>query len=243
MCALLAVSMPTFAGGLYLGVGAAAAFYDVDYQKAVDSTNPANTSPNAGRVFYASDTADAGTWDAGLLLGYRLGDALFLDVEADVVTHRGTASGRMAGAGPSPGNDRLGEVWPEDWSIAKERTYGLTLRGGAQIRTLQADVYVFVGRRWQDADFRTAYTGCLNAAGCPPGELYSGEEQHDDAFDATVFGAGLEKAFGSLALRGELRYSRGESDRVVPFDDVAVLVPVDLSSRELGVGFALIWRP
>lgn len=119
--------------GLYLGVAASAAFYDVDYSKAVDSRHPANMSANAGRIFYASDSADDTTWDAGLLLGYRFGlGPLHLDIEGDFVTHSGEASARLPGAGASPGRNQLGEVWPEDWTLAKDRSYGITARlGGA----------------------------------------------------------------------------------------------------------------
>ena len=118
--------------GLYVGVVASAAFYDVDYRKGVDSRDPNNTSANAGRILFSSNSADQTTWDAGVLVGVRLGRSPFLDIEADLVTHRGTASGRLPGEGPSPGNDQLGEVWPEDWSQAKDRSYGLTLRVGVE---------------------------------------------------------------------------------------------------------------
>ena len=158
-------------GGLYLGVATSAAFYDVDYSKAVDSRDPDNRSVNAGRILSAKASADATTWDAGVLIGYRLGDSAFLDIEADLVTHRGEAAGRMAGAGSSPDRNQLGEVWPEDWSLAKERSYGLTLRLGAAVPAVDADIYVFGGVRRLDADFRTAYTGCLSPDGCAAGEL------------------------------------------------------------------------
>ena len=67
--------------------------------------------------------------------------------------------------------------------------------------------------------------------GCAPGELTSGEEQHDESFNARAFGAGLEKAFGGAAIRGEFRYTdHGSSTRTVPFTDVAVTVPVELAT-------------
>lgn len=157
--------------GFYLGVTASAAFYDVDYRKGVDSRHAGNMSANAGRVVFSSDSADQTTWDAAVLVGYRLGQSPFLDVEADLVTHRGTASGRLPGAGASPGNDQLGDVWPEDWSLAKDRSYGVTLRVGAEAAGLGADLYVLGGLRRLDADFRTAYTGCLLVDGCPPGQF------------------------------------------------------------------------
>ena len=230
--------------GFYLGVTASAAFYDVDYRKGVDSRHAGNMSANAGRVVFSSDSADQTTWDAAVLVGYRLGQSPFLDVEADLVTHRGTASGRLPGAGASPGNDQLGDVWPEDWSLAKDRSYGVTLRVGAEAAGLGADLYVLGGLRRLDADFRTAYTGCLLVDGCPPGQFTAGREQHDEEYDAWVVGAGFEKTLGSIAIRGEIRYAdHGSSERTVPFDEVAVTVPVELAAGEVGLGLGLIWRP
>lgn len=230
--------------GLYVGVIASAAFYDVDYRKGVDNRHAGNMSANAGRIVFSSDSADQTTWDVGVLVGYRLGRSTFLDVEADLVTHRGEASGRLPGAGASPGNNQLGDVWPEDWSMAKDRSYGVTLRLGVETPGLGADLYVLGGLRRLDADFHTAYTGCLSAAGCGPGEFTSEREQHDEDYDAWVVGAGFEKALGSIALRGEVRYAdHGSSERTVPFNEVAVTVPVELAAGEVGLGLGLIWRP
>lgn len=230
--------------GLYVGVIASAAFYDVDYRKGVDSRHAGNMSANAGRIVYSSGSADQTTWDAGALVGYRFGESTFLDIEADLVTHRGTASGRLPGAGASPGNNQLGDVWPEDWSVAKDRSYGVTLRLGVETPGLGADIYVLGGMRRLDADFRTAYTGCLLADACGPGEFTTGREQHDEEYDAWVAGAGFEKTLGSIAIRGEVRYAdHGSSERTVPFDEVAVTVPVELASGEVGFGLGLIWRP
>ena len=230
--------------GLYVGVTASAAFYDVDYRKGVDNRHAGNMSANAGRILFSSDSADQTTWDAGVLVGYRLGRSPFLDIEADLVTHRGTASGRLPGEGPSAGNNQLGEVWPEDWSQAKDQSYGLTLRVGTEAAGLGADLYVLGGLRRLNADFRTGYTGCLLADGCGPGELTTGREQHDEDYDAWVVGAGFEKMLGSIAIRGEIRYAdHGNSERIVPFDEVAITVPVELAAGEVGFGLGLIWRP
>ena len=69
-------------------------------------------------------------------------------------------------------------------------------------------------------------------------------EQHDEEYDAWVVGAGLEKKLGSIATRGELRYADHDSStRTVPFDDVAVTVPMELTSGGIGLGVGLIWRP
>ena len=231
--------------GLYLGLATSAAFYDVDYGKSVDSRHPDNVSANAGRIFSASDSADDTTWDAGLLLGYRLGlGPLHLDIEGDVVTHSGEASGRHRGAGASPGRNQLGEAWPESWSLAKDRSYGITARLGAPVPMFGADVSAFVGIRRLDATFRTSYTGCLLVTACLSDEFTDGRERHDEKYDARIAGVALERSLGPVALRGELRYTdHGSSKRTVRFDDVAVTVPVDLESGELGLGVSLIWRP
>ena len=100
------------------------------------------------------------------------------------------------------------------------------------------------GLRRLETDFRTAYTGCLLAVGCGPGELTRGREQHDENYDAWVVGAGFEKVLGRIAIRGEIRYAdHGSSERTVPFDEVAVTVPVELAAGEVGLGLGLIWRP
>lgn len=54
----LGATLSVAADGLYLGVSASAAFYDVDYSKAADSRHADNVSANAGRIFSASDSAD-----------------------------------------------------------------------------------------------------------------------------------------------------------------------------------------
>ena len=231
--------------GLYLGIAGSAAFYDVDYHKGVDSRHPGNLSPNAGTVIFASDSADDTTWDAGLLLGYRIGlGPLDLDIEGDIVTHSGEASGRLPGAGSSPGRNQVGEVWPENWSLAKDRSYGITARLGAPLPMFGADISAFVGVRRLDATFRTSYTGCLLVGGCSPEEFVDGRERHDEEYDAWVAGVAVEKSLGPIGIRGELRYTdHGSSKRTVAFDEVAVTVPVDLESGEIGVGVSLVWRP
>ena len=231
-------------GGPYIGVGMSLSSYDVDYSKAVDSSSPANVTASAGRIVRAAAAADSATWDVGLLAGYRLPlGILYLDVEADVVMHRGSASGYLAGAGTSPGRNQLGEVWPEDWSLTKERSLGATARLGMEVAVFGASVYALVGLRRLDAGFETAYTGCLSPMGCPPGEPTSGEEQHDESFNARTIGVGVEKALGSAAVRGEVRHTdHGSSTRTVPFTEVAVTVPVELATSEFGVGVSLTWR-
>ena len=62
--------------------------------------------------------------------------------------------------------------------------------------------------------------------------------EHDEEYDAWVVGAGLEKKLGSIAIRGELRYADHDSStRTVPFDDVAVTVPMNSHRVES------VWEP
>lgn len=231
--------------GLYLGVVTAAALYNVDYQKGVDSTSPANMSANAGRILFSSASADDVTWDAGPVVGYRFGSgAAYLEIEADLVNYTGSASGRLPGAGSSAGRNQLGEVWPEDWSLAKERSFGLTARLGSAMPAVGGSIYGFAGLRRLDAEFATSYVGCLSVAGCTSGQLTLGQETHDEEFDAWVAGVGIEKTLGNIGVRAEVRYTdHGDSSRTVPFESVAVVVPVTLSTSELGLGLGLIWRP
>ena len=166
----------------------------------------------------------------GLQAGVR---ALHLDLEGDWVSHSGTASGRLPGAGSSPERNQLGDAWPEDWSLAKDRSYGITARlGTGFFAPLGASIYVFGGIRRLEADFRTSYTGCLLLTACLPDEFTNGRERHDEEYDAWIAG------------RGELRYTdHGSSKRTVRFEEVAVIVPVELESGEIGVGVSVVWRP
>ena len=193
-------------------------------------------------AFAAATTAA----DEGLYLGLAT-SAAFYDVDYGKSVdsrHPGEASGRHRGAGASPGRNQLGEAWPESWSLAKDRSYGITARLGAPVPMFGADVSAFVGIRRLDATFRTSYTGCLLVTACSSDEFTDGRERHDEKYDARIAGVALERSLGPVALRGELRYTdHGSSKRTVRFDDVAVTVPVDLESGELGLGVSLIWRP
>ena len=245
-CALaVLVSVAAHAdGGPYMGVSASASSYDVNYSKAVDNTAPGNISASAGQIVRASAAADSATWDTGLLAGYRLPlGVLYLDVEGDVVLHQGSVSAVLAGQGTSPGRNQLGEVWPEDWSLTKKRSFGATVRLGMETPMPGVSAYALFGLRSLDADFETAYTGCLSPMGCAPGELTSAEEQHDESFNARSIGVGLEMAMGTAAVRGEIRHTdHGSSTRTVPFTEVAVIVPVELATSEFGAGVSLVWR-
>ncbi len=241
---LVVCAVPAHAddGGFYVGVDASLALYEADYLKAVDSRDPANASANAGRILFSAGAADSATMDAGPVVGFRLAlpaNPLYFEIEGDLVTHRGDSSGNLAGTGRE-----LGDVWPESWSLAKDRSYGVTARVGVDLPGLGASIFAFGGVRRVDATFKTSYSGCLLVDACDSSQITHGQEQHDEEFDAWVAGVGLEKSFASLSLRGQLRYvDHGTSERVVRFDQVAVTVPVTLETREIGVGVGLLWRP
>ncbi|MCY4121393.1 MAG: hypothetical protein OXG72_10790, partial [Acidobacteria bacterium] len=124
----------TAADGLFVGVTVVGAKYSTDYDKTVDNTLANNTSMLfAGQRLHSKDSTNGITYDAGVLLGYRgsLG-ILQYGVEVDWMTHQGTISGKLEGAGSSPLRNQIGENWPEDWELAKDKSYGITLRiGGA----------------------------------------------------------------------------------------------------------------
>ena len=134
--------------GAYIGVRASGNAYDVDYSKAVDNTSPVHIGTHAGRVFRSAAATDGATWDAGLSAGYRLPfDAFYVDLEADAVLHRRSVSSRLAGRGTSPGRDQLGELWPENWSLEKSRSFGITARLGTDLPTFGVSVHVLAGVR------------------------------------------------------------------------------------------------
>jgi len=196
-------------------------------------------------ILFANDSAGATTWDAGLLVGYRLGGGVLnLDLEIDVVTHGGEAASRLAGAGASPGNNQLGEVWPENWSVTKDRSYGLTVRLGVPVTPFGAEAFAFAGARRLDAEYRTSYTGCPIVGGCRADQLLSNAERHEQRFDAFTAGLGVEQEVAGIVLRAELRYTDyGKTNHITPFEDLFVTVPWELESGETGVGLSVLWRP
>ena len=123
-------------GGPYVGVTGMAERLGVFYEKTVDNTDPRNTSPSRGQVHRAEDTAASAAYGAGFLAGYRLplgAGGAYLSPEADLSLHGGAVRGHLEGAGFSEGRNQLGESWPEDWSFEARRSYGLTVRLGADI--------------------------------------------------------------------------------------------------------------
>ncbi len=129
----------------------------------------------------------------------------------------------------------------------KDRSYGLTVRLSTGIPILGwgsgMSVYALVGLRRFKTGFRTDYTVCLNPEPCTAvDEFTSGTDRFDENFTGWVTGGGLEKRVGSVAIRGELRFTDfGSAGRVIPFDDVGVKVPLSLDPSGVGLRAALLW--
>ena len=232
-------------GGLYAGVTGMAARPRVYYEKTVDNTHPGNVSRSRGRVYRADDTAAGAAYGAGLLAGYRVplgAGGVFLSPEADVAFHGGAVRGRFEGAGFSEGRNQLGEAWPEDWSLEAKRSYGLTLRLGAGVGS-DASVYGLAGLRRLEATFSADFTGCFDFTLCAADEFVSGTDVHDEAFTGWTAGAGVERRLGSTSIRGEVRYTDpGSSERVVPYDELAITVPLRLEADGIGALVSVIWH-
>ena len=231
-------------GGLYVGGAGMAERPEVYYEKTVDNTDPRNVSPSRGRLYRADATAAGTAYGIGFLTGYRLSlgaGGAYLSPEVDVAIGGDAVQGRFEGAGFSDGRNQLGESWPEDWSLEAKRRYGLTVRLGAGIAS-GVSLYGLAGLRFLEAEFRADYTGCFDFTSCAPGEFVSGTDVHDQDFAGWTAGAGLEKRLGRTSIRGELRYTGlGRSHRIVPYDDLAITVPLVLEADGIGALMSLLW--
>ena len=235
-------------GGPYVGVTGVTERLAVSYEKTVDNTDPRNTSRSRGQVYRADDTAAGAAYGAGFLAGYRLplgAGGTYLSPEADLSFHGGAVRGYFEGAGSSVGRNQLGESWPEDWSFEERRSYGLTVRMGADIAGSETEsalsVYVVAGLRRLHARLDLDYAGCFTATLCAADELVPVTESHDENFTGWTAGAGLEKRLGNTAVRGEVRYTDyGSAKRVVPYDDLGITVPLVLDASGASVRVSLI---
>lgn len=243
--AALIGSMALAEDGIYVGVSVLGALYDATYDKTVDNTLANNASMLfAGQRLHAEDSEDRVTYDAGVLVGYRgsLG-VLFYGIEGDWTTHQGTVSGHLEGVGTTPLRNQVGENWPEDWELAKNKSYGLTLRVGGEVPLIDTTAYVLVGIRRVQADFSKSYFGCLlTGTLCEPSQFQTGSEFFDENFNALSVGAGIEQPLANFVVRAELRYvGHGSADQLVLFDDLGVSVPTRLEASEIGLGVGLLW--
>ena len=242
--------VPAKGGDIYIGASASADRLNVLYEKVVDNTDPRNFSLNQGQRFRDEAAATKLAYNYGFLAGYKVPlsvTGLYVALEGEMLRHGGVAVGRLAGAGTSAGRNQLGEIWPEDWNLEKESSYGLTARVGAGIPFFGTwfgpSVYGLVGVRRLTAAFGSEYTGCVTAIACTePPEFVSGSDSFSESFSGWTVGGGLEKKLGSLAVRGELRFTDySKARRVIPFDDLFVSVPLELEPDSVSFGVTLLW--
>ncbi len=233
-------------GGFYVGVPVAVERLDVRYDKAVDNTDPRNMSLSRGQVYRADASATAATGSVGFAAGYSVPfgtSGLFLSGEADVADAPGTVRGRLEGAGFSAERTQLGENWPEDWTFETRRSYGFTLRLGARVPPGSGlSLYGLAGVRRLDARFGVDYVGCFSFSLCTAEQLVPGADSYDESFTGWTAGAGVERRLGGAALRGELQYTGyGSTERVIPYDDLAIQVPIALKASGVRFQMSLLW--
>ena len=72
---------------------------------------------------------------------------------------------------------------------------------------------------------------------------FRGADSYDESFTGWTAGAGPEQPLGGDAsLRGELHYSGyGRTDRVTPYDDLAIQVPIALKASGVRFQVSLLW--
>lgn len=243
-------AVPGKGGDIYIGASAAADRLNVLYQKIVDNTDPRNFSLNQGQRLRDEASASEVAYSYGFVAGYKLPlsvTGLYVALEGEMLRHGGVAPGRLAGSGPSAGRNQLGEVWPEQWTFGKDSSYGLTARAGAGIPFIGTwvgpSVYGLFGMRRLKGSFGSRYTGCPTETPCTePDQFVSGSDSFSESFNGWTVGGGVEKKLGSLAVRGELRFTEySKTGRVIPFDDLFVSVPLELEPDSISFGITLLW--
>lgn len=232
--------------GFYVGVGGVAERFAASYDKTVVNRLP---SPRAGQVHRDGGSGDDWAFGAGVFLGYRvgLGETLYLRAEVDAQLQRPSVASRLAGVGESPGRNQPGESWPDDWTMTKDRSLGLTFKlGGRPPLPLLPDtsLYLLAGVRRVETDFRLDFHGCLLATDCSGAAFESGTLTVQRKLAAWTAGVGLDRAIGdNLAIQGELRYVGYLPDDWLSFGlRNGVTVPVELSGNEVAAGVNLVWK-
>lgn len=235
--------------GFHLGLTLPAARLEATMQKTVDNTAP-NTlvpAPRGGQVFRDEASGHGFAYGIGVTGGYRLplsGGSWFLEGDVGVEWHGGATEAQFAGVGTSADRRQLGESWPDQWSFAKNRSYGATLRlGGSpgEPGSSGVGVYLLAGVRFTGVQFTNHYTGCFSAEPCAPSGYGSGTEDRD--FDFTVWraGIGLERPLGDkVVIRAEADYAMyAREEWVTPFDDVVVTVLSGMDANEVGLSLGV----
>ena len=234
-------------GSFYIGASAGVEHVSMEHAKTVDNTGLPASYLESGHIHYTSDSAGETGFSGGLLAGYRLNldpsDTLYLGVEIDGQFHGGTTSGMLPGDGESEGRNQYGEAWPDDWSVERKNSYGVTLMFGASPPFLVsllgpgAGFYALGGARLVDAELNVDYNGCptVDAICTSPEEFISGTNSYDETFYAWTAGGGLEKMIGDkIGIRAEVRYTQYLKEDRETFSESEVKVPISLDGSETG---------
>lgn len=240
----------TALSGFHLGLKLPAGRFGATMNKSVDNTDP-NTlvpDPRRGMVFSDMVSGDGFAYGLGASAGYRLplsGGSWFLEGDVGAQWQWGETEARFAGVGVSPERRQLGESWPDRWTLAKDLSYGATLRLGGRAGGSASDgvaVYLLGGVRFAAARFTNHYTGCFSTEPCQPSGFESGMETLDLDFTVWNAGVGLEKPLGErAAIRAEAGYAMySREEWVTPFDDVVVTVTSDMKASEPGLSLSLV---
>lgn len=233
-------------GSFYIGASAGVERTSIEHSKTVDSRELPANNLQSGNIYSTSDSASGTNLGGGIFAGYRLNldpsGTFYLGVEIDGQFHGGTTSGTLPGEGQSQGRNQYGEAWPDEWSLERKNSYGVTLMFGTSPPSLVsllgpgAGIYVLGGARRVDAELNVDFNGCLIGDRiCSPDEYTSGTNSYDETFYAWTVGGGLEKIIGDkIGIRGEVRHTQyGKEDRET-FPDVHVKVPISLDGSETG---------
>lgn len=233
-------------GSFYIGASAGVERTSIEHSKTVDSRELPANNLQSGNIYSTSDSASKAGFGGGLFAGYRLNldpnGTFYLGVEIDGQFHGGTTSGTLPGDGESDGRNQYGEAWPDEWSLDRKNSYGVTLLLGASPPSLASflgpggGIYILGGARRVDAELKVDYNGCLIGDRiCGPSEYTSGTNLYDETFYAWTVGGGLERMIGDkIGIRGEVRYTQyGKEDRET-FPDIHVKVPTSLDGSETG---------
>ena len=239
-------------GGFYVGASAGVERASIEYAKTVDSTDVPDGFLQSGNIYNTSDSASETGFGGGLFVGYRFNldpsGTLYLGAEIDGRFHGATASGMLPGDGQSDGRNQYGEAWPDEWSVERKNSYGVTVMLGVSPPFLislvgpGAGVYVLGGLRRMGAELTVDSNGCLTGLErCGPGDLTPGTNSYDETFYGWTVGGGLEKTIGDkIGIRGEIRHTQyGKEDRETS-PDVHVKVPISLEGDETSLSLGAV---
>ena len=239
-------------GGFYVGASAGVDRANIEHAKTVDNTDVPGDFLQSRNIYNTSDSASETDFGGGLFVGYRFNidptGTLYLGAEIDGRFHGGTTSGRLPGEGQSLGRNQYGEAWPDEWSVERKNSYGVTFMLGVSPPFLislvgpGAGVYVLGGLRRMDAELTVDSNGCSTGRElCGPGDLTSGTNSYDETFYGWTVGGGLEKTIGDkIGIRGEIRHTQYGKEDQETFPDVHVKVPISLEADETSLSLGAV---